>query len=75
MQLTVEKRRDRFASITVGDQAALKQTHAQRWLEANRASLTQPQTELIIEADCTFRRVAAKNKPTNQQAIQSHGFR
>lgn len=50
MQLSVDKRRDRFASLTADDQAALKQTHAKRWLEANRDSLTQPQIELVIEA-------------------------
>lgn len=50
MQLSVEKRRDRFASLTADDQATLKQTHAKRWLEADRDSLTQPQIELVIEA-------------------------
>jgi hypothetical protein len=50
MQLSVEKRRDRFASLTADDRAALKQTHARRWLEANRASLTQPQIELVMDA-------------------------
>ena len=50
IQLSVEKRGDRFASLTAEDQAVLKQTHAQRWLEVNRASLSQPQIELVMEA-------------------------
>lgn len=49
MQLSVDKRRERFASLTADDRAALKQEHARRWLEANRDSLTQPQVELVME--------------------------
>jgi hypothetical protein len=50
IQLSVEQRRDRFAALSADNQAALKQTHAQRWLEGNRGSLTQSQIELVIEA-------------------------
>ena len=50
MQLSVERRRDRFATLSADTQAALKQTHAQRWLAGNRGSLTQSQIELFIEA-------------------------
>jgi hypothetical protein len=49
MQLNVEKRLDRFRSMTAEDQARLKQTHAQRWLEVNRNSLSQRQIDLVNE--------------------------
>lgn len=32
------------------DKAVLQQAHAERWLEVNRASLSQRQLELVIEA-------------------------
>jgi hypothetical protein len=50
IQLSVGERRARFASLSADNQAALKRTHAERWLEANRASLTQPQIDLVLEA-------------------------
>jgi hypothetical protein len=49
IQLSVDQRRERLASLPAENQAALKRTHAQRWLEANRASLTQAQIELVLE--------------------------
>ncbi len=67
MQLRVEERRDRFASLTADKQAALKQTHAQRWLEANRASVTQPQIQLVLEA-ISFLSADGYRKPRDSEA-------
>jgi hypothetical protein len=50
MQLGVEKRLERFKSLSAEDRAAFKQTHARRWLEANRSSLNQRQIELVNDA-------------------------
>lgn len=50
MRLSVEERLARFKLLPREDQASLRQTHAQRWLEANRSSLTRSQIELVLEA-------------------------
>ena len=50
MQLSAEQRRDRLASLPAEDQAVLKRTHARRWLDANRDSLSQAQIDLVTEA-------------------------
>ena len=54
MQLSVKERFNRFTLLSPDEQAALKQMHAQRWLEANRASLSQRQIELVVEAMSLF---------------------
>lgn len=67
MQLSVDQRRAHLASLPAEDQAALKQTHAQRWLEANRASLTQPQVELVLEG-ISFLSADRYRKPRDGEA-------
>ena len=49
MLLSVEERLARIKLLSPEDQAALRRTHAQRWLEANRSSLTRSQLELVLE--------------------------
>jgi len=50
MTLSSRQRLDRFGTMTPENKAAIMQTHAQRWLELNRARLTSGQTALVQEA-------------------------
>jgi hypothetical protein len=49
MQLSAPNRNARFASLSAAEQAVLKRTHAERWLDAHRGSLSPRQIELVLE--------------------------
>ena len=50
MRLSPQERETAFASLDPDTKATLKRTHAERWLNENRASLSSAQTALVQEA-------------------------
>ncbi|MBI2219607.1 MAG: hypothetical protein HYU53_00165 [Acidobacteria bacterium] len=50
MSLTAEQRREAFARLPADQKAALKRTHAQRWLETHRAELSAGQVAAVEQA-------------------------
>jgi hypothetical protein len=56
--------------VSADEQAALKQTHAQRWLEANRSSLSQSQIDLVVAAMSLF----SAERFSAAQAVSGHAL-